>query len=137
MVREFGLSQAIEPVSYAGPQTWSLSGPGAPRGHSEHTQWLIDREVAALLTRAEARARELLTGHMQALHQLTTALVERETISGDQVLALVRAASPPCASADRPVPNPHGYRPGCPPLAGPELGTARWPAPWPGPSPVS
>jgi cell division protease FtsH len=101
MVREFGLSTALGPVSYAEAQPWSLSGPGAPRGHSEHTQWLIDREVATLLTRAEARARELLTEHMQALHQLTTALVERETITGDQVRALVRAASPAAASADR------------------------------------
>jgi cell division protease FtsH len=102
MVREFGLSQAIGPVSYAGAQTWSFAGPGAPRGYSERTQWLIDREVATLLTRAEARARELLTEHRQALHQLTIALAERETITGDQVRALVRAASPPSASADRP-----------------------------------
>jgi cell division protease FtsH len=102
MVREFGLSQAIGPVSYAGAQTWSFAAPGTPRGYSERTQWRIDREVAALLTRAEARARELLTEHMQALHQLTTALAERETITGDQVRALVRAASPPSASADRP-----------------------------------
>jgi cell division protease FtsH len=102
MVREFGLSQAIGPVSYAGAQTRSFAGPDTPRGYSERTQWRIDREVATLLTRAEARARELLTEHMQALHQLTTALVERETITGDQVRALVRAASPPSASADRP-----------------------------------
>ena len=88
----------------AGPQTWSFAGLGAPRGYSEHTQWLIDREVTALLTRAEARARELLTEHIQALHQLISALVERETITGDQVRALVRAASPPSASADRPDP---------------------------------
>jgi cell division protease FtsH len=105
MVREFGLSQAIGPISYAGAQTWSFSGPDAPRGYSEHTQWLIDREVTTLLTRAETRARELLTEHMQALLQLTTALVERETITGDQVRALVRAASPPSASADRPDPT--------------------------------
>src|SRR5579859_1824770 len=103
MVREFGLSQAIGPVSYAGGQTWPFGSPGAARGHSEHTQRLIDREVAALLIRAEARARELLTEHMQALHQLTSALVERETISGDYVRALVRAVSPPSALADRPV----------------------------------
>jgi ATP-dependent Zn protease len=107
MVREFGLSTALGPVSYAEAQTWPLSGPGAPRGYSEHTQWLIDREVATLLTRAEARARELLTEHMQALQQLTTALVERETITGDQVRALVRAASPVATSADRKIsPNP-------------------------------
>jgi cell division protease FtsH len=101
MVREWGLSRAIGPVSYAGAQTWSFAGQGAPHSHSEHTQWLIDREVATLLTRAEARARELLTEHMQALHQLTTALVERETITGDQVRALVRAASPAAPLAGR------------------------------------
>jgi hypothetical protein len=44
---------------------------------------------------------ELLTEHIPALQQLTTALVERETITGDQVSALVRAASLAAASADR------------------------------------
>jgi hypothetical protein len=38
MVREFRLSTAPGPVSYAEAQTWSLSGPGAPRGYSEHTR---------------------------------------------------------------------------------------------------
>jgi cell division protease FtsH len=108
MVREFGLSQAIGPVSYAGTHARPFSGPGAWPGYSEHTQWLIDREVATLLTRAEARARELLTKHRQALHQLTTALVQRETITGDQVLALVQAASPDPARncpSTRPAPD--------------------------------
>ena len=104
MVRELGFSRAIGPVSYTGARTWSFSGPGAPRGYSERTQWLIDREVARWLIRAEARARELLTEHMQALHRLTIALAERETITGDQVRALVRAASPASASADYRVP---------------------------------
>src|SRR5689334_16315492 len=98
MVSEFGLSQAIGPVSYAATHP----GPGTSPSYSERTQWIIDREVATLLTRAEARARELLAEHRQALHQLTTALVERETITGDQVRARVRAASPHSASADRP-----------------------------------
>jgi ATP-dependent Zn protease len=48
--------------------------------------------VAVLLTSAQARARELLTRHMEALHKLTTALLDQETISGDQVAALVQAA---------------------------------------------
>jgi cell division protease FtsH len=89
MVREFGLSEAIGPVSYGG-----TPGLAAPGGYSEKTQWLIDREVAALLTRAQARARDLLTEHSEALHTLTTALLDQETISGDQVRALVQAARP-------------------------------------------
>jgi cell division protease FtsH len=92
MVREFGLSQAIGPVSYSGQ-------PGghpalASRGYSEQTQWLLDQEIAALLTTAETRARELLTRHAKALNLLTSALLEQETITGDQVRALLHATSP-------------------------------------------
>jgi cell division protease FtsH len=91
MVREFGLSEAIGPVSYSGPPA------GYPvlaaRGYSEHTQWLVDQEVAALLTEAETRARDLLTSHREALAQLTAALLEQETVTGDQVRALAWAST--------------------------------------------
>jgi cell division protease FtsH len=89
MVREFGLSEAIGPVSYSGPP----GGLAASRSYSEHTQWLVDQEVAALLTKAEAQARDLLTRHQAALEQLTATLLEQETVSGDQVRALAQAAS--------------------------------------------
>jgi cell division protease FtsH len=92
MVREYGLSDKIGPVSYSGPPGHPALA--APRGYSEHTQWLVDQEVADLLTRAETRARELLTRHQEALTQLTAALLKQETITGDQVRALVQAASP-------------------------------------------
>jgi cell division protease FtsH len=106
MVREFGLSEAIGPVSYSGPP------PGYPalagsRGYSEHTQWLVDQEVAALLIKAEARARDLLTSHRQALGQLTAALLEQETVTGDQVRVIAQAASPaPPTEADPAFPAP-------------------------------
>jgi cell division protease FtsH len=90
MVREFGLSDAIGPVSYGGAPLY----PGLPvsRSYSELTQRLVDREVAALLTRAEAHARDLLNCHIDALNQLTAALLEHETITGDQVRALIQPA---------------------------------------------
>jgi hypothetical protein len=40
-----------------------------------------------------ARARDLLTRHRRALEQLTTALLDQETISGYQVRAIVSAAA--------------------------------------------
>jgi cell division protease FtsH len=92
MICEFGLSETLGPVSYGGPPGQPHPGPGMPRGHSEQTQRLVDREVAALLTAAETRARDLLTQHIEALNQLTTALLERETVTGDQVRALVQPA---------------------------------------------
>jgi cell division protease FtsH len=104
MVREFGLSEAIGPVSYSGPPAGYPALAGA-RGYSEHTQWLVDQEVAALLTQAEARARDLLTSHRDALAQLTAALLEYETVTGDQVRALAWApmttASEPSSSTNR------------------------------------
>jgi cell division protease FtsH len=96
------LSDAIGPVSYAGP---SAGHPAlaAQRNYSEHTQQLIDQQVAALLTRAETRARDLLTRHKEALTQLATALLDQETITGDQVRALLHAASPVPLRADTPL----------------------------------
>jgi len=92
MVQVFGLSEAIGPVSYGGPSGQPHPGLAAPRGYSEHTQWLVDQEVAALLTGAEARARDLLTRHRKALDRLTAALLDQETVSGDQVRALAGTA---------------------------------------------
>ncbi len=107
MVREFGLSEAIGPVSYSGPPA-GYPALGAPRAYSEHTQWLVDQEVAALLTKAETRARDLLTCHREALLQLTAALLEQETITGDQVRALAQAAIPACLPDGAPASLPDG-----------------------------
>jgi cell division protease FtsH len=93
MVRDFGLSDALGPVSYSDPSAGHPAF-GLQRGYSERTQWLVDQEVTALLTRAEARARALLTEHEETLTQLTTALLEQETMTGDQVRALVQAGRP-------------------------------------------
>jgi cell division protease FtsH len=112
MVREFGLSDKIGPVSYAGPPPGQpYLGAAAPRGYSEHTQRLVDEEVAALLTKAETRARDLLTRHQDALTQLTAALMEQESITGDQVRALARVPSPAPLPARSPASLPAGNPP--------------------------
>jgi len=98
MVREFGLSEAIGPVSYNGPPT-GYPGLAASRAYSEHTQWLVDQEVAALLITAEGRARDLLTSHREALTRLAATLLEQETVTGDQVRALAQAVSPAAADS--------------------------------------
>jgi cell division protease FtsH len=92
MVCEFGLSDKVGPVSYnIPPGGYPAMAPGRP--YSEHTQWLVDQEVAALLASAEARARELLTRHREALTQLTAALLAQETVTGDEVRALAAAGN--------------------------------------------
>jgi cell division protease FtsH len=105
MVREFGLSEAIGPVSYGGPPA-GYGGLAGARGYSEHTQRLVDQEVAALLTKAESRARDLLTSHREALARLTAVLLEQETVTGDQVRALAQAARPAPLTDGRPASLP-------------------------------
>jgi cell division protease FtsH len=122
MVREFGLSDKIGPVSYGGP---AAGPPGyAPsRSYSEHTQWLVDQEVAAILAKAEAQARDLLTRHREALDRLTAALLEQETVSGDQVRALAQASSPVPVRAGIPLSRPGGTLVSLP--AGPQASRGR------------
>jgi cell division protease FtsH len=119
MVREFGLSDKIGPVSYSGPPA-GHPGFAPSRSYSEHTQWLVDQEVAALLTTAETAARDLLTCHREALDRLTAALLEQETVTGDQVRALVQAPNPVPGPAGTPMSRPAGTlasRPAGPPAS--------------------
>ena len=92
MITRYGLSRTLGPVSYSDPAA-SAAGFTTQRGWSEHTQQMIDEEVAALLVSAEGRARELLSQGEEALRQLTIALLDQETISGEQARDLVQAAS--------------------------------------------
>ena len=98
------LLPAAAAAGYSGPPA-GYPAPAGPPGYSEHTQWLVDQEVAAILTQAETRARDLLTSHRDALNQLTAALLEQETVTGDQVRAIARTAmstaSEPPSSTNR------------------------------------
>ncbi|WP_237720503.1 MULTISPECIES: ATP-dependent zinc metalloprotease FtsH [Rhodococcus] len=99
MVREFGLSKALGPVGYASESSEYLhADPPATaltRPYSEQTQRVVDKEVAALLRAAEARATDLLVRHRTALDRLTALLEERETVDGSVVLDTLREESYP------------------------------------------
>jgi len=90
MVRDWGLSPRLGPIGYtpAGP---GYLGEGEPRGrpYAEGTQRAIDEEVARLLADAEARATRLLESSRAGLDALTTLLVERETISGQDIAEML------------------------------------------------
>jgi cell division protease FtsH len=94
MVTEFGMSDAI------GPRAWGTSGPvflgedfGHQREYSEDTARAIDAEVEKLLRTGEQHCRELLTTHRRALDLVSQALLEQETISGNEVNRLIRVAN--------------------------------------------
>jgi cell division protease FtsH len=91
MVRDWGLSPRLGPIGYGSDQLSYLSGPpfGQERPYAEGTQEVIDQEVSRLLTEAEDRARVLLSDNRDVLDAVIAALLEKETISGDDLAEIV------------------------------------------------
>jgi len=102
MVREFGLSPAIGPVSYpdGGSVFLGAGGPAmSSRPFAEATQATIDAEVSRLLREAEQRATELLVTHRRQLDELADMLIEQETVDGSAVYELVGRPVPAAGAA--------------------------------------
>jgi cell division protease FtsH len=60
-----------------------------PRDFSEQTARLIDEEVRTLIRDCEQRVHALLEQHRMHLDALAAALLERESLSADEVAALL------------------------------------------------
>jgi cell division protease FtsH len=90
MVREWGFSAKVGPISY-GPEGPSRDNPFAGRPYAEETQRSIDNEVARLLREAEDTATGLLRANRETLDRVITLLLERETIDGADLAAIVGA----------------------------------------------
>ena len=97
MVTEFGMSEKLGSVRYAGQQLQYLGGVMQDNSQlSPQTQEIIDAEVRLLISEQLERARELLREHRQALENLAGKLLEQETVDGsaaDEALAAEAAAA--------------------------------------------
>jgi cell division protease FtsH len=101
MVREWGLSARLGPIGYGSdaPQYLGGSPLGQARPYAEATQRAIDEEVSRLLREAEERATTLLVENRIALDAVVGVLLEKETISGQELTDAVRAARAPSPDA--------------------------------------
>ncbi|WP_298799616.1 ATP-dependent zinc metalloprotease FtsH [Pseudonocardia sp. 73-21] len=103
MVREWGLSPRLGPVGY-GPDGATHDNPLGARPYAEQTQRAVDEEVARLLREAEEAAGAILRDHRDVLDRLTAVLLERETIDGATLEAIIAerpAVVRPVGSAPR------------------------------------
>jgi cell division protease FtsH len=96
MVREWGLSDRLGPIGYA-PDGPGYIGNGelTSRPYAEATQGAIDEEVSRFLREAEARATDLLVSHRAELDKIVELLLEKETIDGRDLLAILDRSAPP------------------------------------------
>jgi cell division protease FtsH len=91
MVTHWGMSPKLGPVSYKTSDEDPFLGREIhqQRQFSEHTQELIDSEVARLLNEAAKGAEDLLSERRDELERLTRALIEREELSEAEITEIV------------------------------------------------
>ncbi len=86
MVTEWGMSDEIGMVDYShDEQEYRPSRP-----LSTNTASTIEKEVRRLIDEAYAQAKNILTTHNDQLHGLAKALLEYETLTGDEIRGLMR-----------------------------------------------
>jgi cell division protease FtsH len=83
MIGRWGMSDAVGPVSVL-PRAGQADFPGMRSGASEGTRQLVDAEVRRLIDECYSVALGLLHDNRDRLERLADALLERETLDGDE-----------------------------------------------------
>ncbi len=95
MVTEFGFSDKLGPLRYSDNEEEVFLGHSVTqrKNVSDATARIIDEEIRRLIDRAEETARRVLTDKRDGLDSVADALLEFETLSGDEVQAVLRGES--------------------------------------------
>ncbi|MFZ5609568.1 MAG: ATP-dependent zinc metalloprotease FtsH [Pseudomonadota bacterium] len=91
MVTRYGMSDKLGPLEFGENQEEVFLGHSVARTQniSEDTARVIDEEIHKFVEDAHSRAKQILTTHMDDLHKIAQALLEYETLSGDEIKALL------------------------------------------------
>ncbi|MGO9639105.1 MAG: ATP-dependent zinc metalloprotease FtsH [Terracidiphilus sp.] len=101
MVTEFGMSDKLGSVRYAGQQLQYLGGSVEDNSQiSPETRQVIDTEVQRIVTEQYVRAQALLRDHHAAHRTLAQQLLKQETVSGSDVKAALENSSSPGSPSD-------------------------------------
>ena len=87
MVCEWGMSEKMGPLSFGKKEEQIFLGReiAQHRDYSESTAIMIDDEVKKLVTDAHVRTTAIITGNLESLHRLASALLEREVLGGEEI----------------------------------------------------
>jgi len=96
MVTRWGFSEAVGTVSYGDNQEEVFLGHSVARTQnvSEDTAQKIDIEVRRLVQGGLDEARRILTERIEDLHKVAKALLEFETLTGDEVIGVIKGIPP-------------------------------------------
>ncbi|MEE9289838.1 MAG: ATP-dependent zinc metalloprotease FtsH [Alphaproteobacteria bacterium] len=91
MVTEWGMSDRLGPLRYSDNEEEIFLGHSVTqrKNVSDATAKIIDEEIRVIIEAGESFARKVLSDHEDDLHALAKALLEYETLSGDDINILL------------------------------------------------
>ncbi len=93
MITQYGMSETFDMVAMETVNNQYLGGDSS-LNCSADTQKEIDLEVSALVKREHQKARKLLEDNRQKLDELSAYLYEKETITGEEFMAILNQKTP-------------------------------------------
>lgn len=104
MVCEWGMSDAVGTIAIgeSGEESYLGNDWMQGRKYSEQTAILVDAEVKRIADEAHERCRKLLSDNEATLHKIANALLERETITGDELDLIMQGKDLPQVETSKP-----------------------------------
>jgi cell division protease FtsH len=92
MVCEWGMSDRLGPLTFGKQEEQIFLGREFARhkDYSEATAVMIDSEIKGIVTNCAARARQIIEENLEKLHSLARALLERESLGGEEIARILR-----------------------------------------------
>ncbi|MCB2230523.1 ATP-dependent zinc metalloprotease FtsH [bacterium] len=108
MVCNWGMSDKLGPVTFGKTDEHIFLGKEMAHApdYSEATAVVIDQEIRYFVDTAEAKAKEILGSHINQLHALAAALLEREIIDAREVEEIIRTTPGDSEEVEQPSPTP-------------------------------
>ena len=104
MIAQYGMSDELGLMAVASVQNEYLDGQ-AYMDCSQETAARVDREVKKLLDRCYADAVQILTENRELLDEVALYLLDKETITGDELMAFINADKQEPAAEEQPEPT--------------------------------
>lgn len=97
MVCEWGMSETLGPLNYGQKEEEIFLGREITRtkNYSEATAVAIDQEIKKIVDSCMQRAEDIIRTNIEKLHEIATALLEREILDGNEIDMILRGETLP------------------------------------------
>jgi len=107
MITRYGMSDDLGPIAYGENQEEVFLGHSVSRTQnvSESTAQKIDSEIRRVIDECYQRAYGILSSRLADLHTVAKGLLEYETLTGDEIVALTKGIKPVRTPYEEPAPE--------------------------------